>query len=184
MLFRYELDLYYNTLVELGIKCLEGTTERSDSNRGRSPRIGVAKTTCLEGTTPQDRHFLQRHRRTAFQAELSRLLSPRTSSPVTIASLCTAFQAVDALTKEHCLYREQHFSAKEVAKCVPQSYEVLSDCSRPRSENSAFFQFFREICPYRRPNFPQDAFSFLGDVFHFLPESFSFPIRYFLLQSL
>ena len=32
MLFRYELDLYYYTLVELVIKCLEGTTERSDSN--------------------------------------------------------------------------------------------------------------------------------------------------------
>ena len=124
------------------------------------------------------------YRRTAFQAEAFQSLPPRTSSPVTIASLCTAFQAVDALTKEHSLYREQHFSAKKVAKCVPQSYEVLSDCSRPRSENSAFFQFFREICPYRRPNYPRDAFSFLGDVFHFLPESFYYSIRYFLLQSL
>ena len=27
-----------DTLIDLGIKCLEGTTERSDSNRGRSPR--------------------------------------------------------------------------------------------------------------------------------------------------
>ena len=94
MLFRYELDLYYNTLVELGIKCLEGTTEQRDDNRVRSARLDDARTTCLEGTTPQNRHFLQRHRRTAFQAELSRLLSPRTLSPVTIASLCTAFQAV------------------------------------------------------------------------------------------
>ena len=54
MLFRYELDLYYNTLVELGIKCLEGTTERSDSNRVRSARKGMERTMCLEGTTPQD----------------------------------------------------------------------------------------------------------------------------------
>ena len=27
-----------DTLIDLGIKCLEGTTERSDGNRGRSPR--------------------------------------------------------------------------------------------------------------------------------------------------
>ena len=47
---------------------------------------------CLEGTTPQDMwHF---RRRTAFQAELLSYPYPRTSSPVTIASLCTAFQAV------------------------------------------------------------------------------------------
>ena len=26
------------TLIDLGVKCLEGTTERSDGNRGRSPR--------------------------------------------------------------------------------------------------------------------------------------------------
>ena len=32
--------------------CLEGTTERSDGNRGRSPRIVNARTMCLEGTTP------------------------------------------------------------------------------------------------------------------------------------
>ena len=163
--------------------CLEGTTKaKLFGNRGRSPRRKRLKGFCLEGSTPVAMpHVLWR---SAFQAHRSCHTLSRTSSPVTIASLCTAFQAVDALTKEHCLYREQHFSAKEVAKCVPQSYEVLSDCSRPRSENSAFFQFFREICPYRRPNYPRDAFSFLGDVFHFLPESFYYPIRYFLLQSL
>ena len=48
-------------------KCLEGTTERSDSNRVRSARIGEARTMCLEGTTPQDVCFIHRHRRTAFQ---------------------------------------------------------------------------------------------------------------------
>ena len=58
MLFRYELDLYYYTLVELGIKCLEGTTERSDSNRGRSPRIGVAKTMCLEFSCKREQSSL------------------------------------------------------------------------------------------------------------------------------
>ena len=45
------------------------------------------------GTTPQDRHFIHRHRRTAFQAEPFQLPTPRTSSPVTVASLRTAFQA-------------------------------------------------------------------------------------------
>ena len=42
------------------------------------------------GTTPQDRHFIHRHRRTAFQAEPFQLPTPRTSSPVTVASLRTA----------------------------------------------------------------------------------------------
>ena len=37
--------------------------------------------------------FIHRHRRTAFQAELLQLLLPRTSSPVTIATLSSAFQA-------------------------------------------------------------------------------------------
>ena len=27
-----------DALIDLGVKCLEGTTERSDGNRGRSPR--------------------------------------------------------------------------------------------------------------------------------------------------
>ena len=43
-----------DTLIDLGIKCLEGTTERSDGNRVRSARIGEVRTMCLEGTTPQD----------------------------------------------------------------------------------------------------------------------------------
>ena len=73
--------------------CLEGTTERSDSNRGRSPRIVNARTRCLEGTTPQDLHYKHRHRRTAFQAELLQQFLPGTSYPVTIATLCSAFQA-------------------------------------------------------------------------------------------
>ena len=73
--------------------CLEGTTERSDSNRGRSPRISAKYTMCLEGTTPQDLHYKHRHRRTAFQAGLLQQFLPRTSSPVTIATLCSAFQA-------------------------------------------------------------------------------------------
>ena len=43
----------FNALVTC-VKCLEGTTERSDGNRVRSARIGEARPTCLEGTTPQD----------------------------------------------------------------------------------------------------------------------------------
>ncbi len=76
---------------DLGVNCLEGTTERSDDNRGRSPRIGKARTMCLEGTTPQDRHFIHCHRRTAFQAESVQQPPPRTSSPV-IAPYCLFFE--------------------------------------------------------------------------------------------
>ena len=43
-----------DTFIDLGVKCLEGTTERSDGNRVRSARIGEVRTMCLEGTTPQD----------------------------------------------------------------------------------------------------------------------------------
>ena len=43
-----------DALIDLGVKCLEGTTERSDGNRVRSARIGEVRTMCLEGTTPQD----------------------------------------------------------------------------------------------------------------------------------
>ena len=43
-----------DAFIDLGVKCLEGTTERSDGNRVRSARIGEARTMCLEGTTPQD----------------------------------------------------------------------------------------------------------------------------------
>ena len=43
-----------DTLIDLGVKCLEGTTERSDGNRVRSARIGEERTMCLAGTTPQD----------------------------------------------------------------------------------------------------------------------------------
>ena len=78
-------------------KCLEGTTERSDSNRVRSARIGEARTMCLEGTTPQDVLLKLFHRRTAFQAEPVQQSPPRTSSPVIVASLRTAFQAVNTL---------------------------------------------------------------------------------------
>ena len=44
-----------DALIDLGEdECLEGTTERSDSNRVRSARQGEVRMTCLEGTTPQD----------------------------------------------------------------------------------------------------------------------------------
>ena len=80
--------------VGLGVKCLEGTTERSDDNRGRSPRIGDERTMCLEGTTPQDMYFTHRHRRTAFQAEPLQLPLPGTAYPVIVATLRSAFQAL------------------------------------------------------------------------------------------
>ena len=86
-----------DTLIDLGEdECLEGTTERSDGNRVRCARIGEVRTMCLEGTTPQDLHYKHRHRRTAFQAELLQQFLPGTSYPVTIATLCSAFQALNA----------------------------------------------------------------------------------------
>ena len=94
-------------LIELGVKCLEGTTERSDDNRGRSPRIGNMWPMCLEGTTPEEWYTGHVLWRTAFQAELSRLHLPRTSSPV-IKKLrfCSAFLALNALlqpTRNHII---------------------------------------------------------------------------------
>ena len=47
-------------------KCLEGTTERSDSNRARSVRINEDGKMCLKGTTPKDWLFIHCHRRTAI----------------------------------------------------------------------------------------------------------------------
>ena len=37
-----------DAFIDLGVKCLEGTTERSDGNRVRSARIGEVRTICLE----------------------------------------------------------------------------------------------------------------------------------------
>ena len=73
--------------------CLEGTTERSDSNRGRSPRKKQLQQFCLEGSTPVAVNKLHVLWRSAFQAHRSRIDYPRTSSPVTIATLSSAFQA-------------------------------------------------------------------------------------------
>ena len=78
---------------KLCVKCLEGTTERSDSNRVRSARISAKRTICLEGSTPVAMLIVQVLWRSAFQAPRSRIDYPRTSSPVTIATLCSAFQA-------------------------------------------------------------------------------------------
>ena len=75
------------------VKCLEGTTERSDGNRARRARGKGMDKICLEGSTPKDKGAKCIHRRSAFQAHRLRNAYPRTSSPVTVASLRTAFQA-------------------------------------------------------------------------------------------
>ena len=57
---------------------------------------------CLAGTTPQDMYGYTPVamdgepvlRRSAFQAHRTLLVEPGTSYPVTIASLCSAFQAL------------------------------------------------------------------------------------------
>ena len=49
--------------------CLEGTTERSDSNRGRSPRKKQLQQFCLEGSTPVAMLIVQVLWRSAFQAQ-------------------------------------------------------------------------------------------------------------------
>ena len=79
--------------VKLCVKCLEGTTERSDGNRVRSARISTKRTMCLEGSTPVALLIVQVLWRSAFQAPRSRIDYPRTSSPVTVATLRSAFQA-------------------------------------------------------------------------------------------
>ena len=76
--------------------CLEGTTERSDCNRGRSPRKKQLQQFCLEGSTPVAVNKLHVLWRSAFQAPRSRIDNPGTSYPVTIATLCSAFQALNA----------------------------------------------------------------------------------------
>ena len=96
-------------------------------NRVRSARKGDARTMCLEfsckreqscmncrvppkiskkGTTPQDKATGVLPSR---QKLYLRLL-PRTSSPVTVASLRTAFQAV--ASKIECLYLHQKFGQR------------------------------------------------------------------------
>ena len=79
------LDLHQS-----GVKCLEGTTERSDGNRGRSPRKWERWTTCQEGSTPDASLVLWP---SAFQAHLYMPFLPDTACPVTVAQLRTAFQA-------------------------------------------------------------------------------------------
>ena len=75
-------------------KCLEGTTERSDSNRGRSPR----KERCMYDVP--GRHYAigrvlkHRHRRTATSLRFSAALGiARTSSA--LSSLARKFQAAE-----------------------------------------------------------------------------------------
>ena len=145
--------------------CLEGSTERSDGNRGRSPRISAKCTMCLEGTTPQDLHYKHRHRRSAFQAPRSRIDHPRTSSPVTIATLCSAFQARTLNVYERlCLSSTNvRFQQTIYRQVVRLSYKHLF--LRPRWE--ARFEH----------HYSQDSF-------HYPQDNFSFPIRDFLLQTL
>ena len=133
--------------------CLEGTTERSDSNRGRSPRISAKCTMCLEGTTPQDLHYKHRHRRSAFQAPHSRIDHPGTSYPVTIATLCSAFQARTLNVYERlCLSSTNvRFQQTIYRQVVRLSYKHLF--LRPPRE--ARFE----------PYYPQDSFHYQEDNF-------------------
>ena len=51
---------------------------------------------CLEGSTPFAVYKLHVLWRSAFQAHRPRSVYPGTSYPVTIATLCSAFQALNA----------------------------------------------------------------------------------------
>ena len=84
------------TFVYIQRSCLEDTTERSDSNRVRSARMVNARMRCLEGTTPVAMLIVQVLWRSAFQAHRALRAYPGTSYPVTIATLCSAFQALNA----------------------------------------------------------------------------------------
>ena len=101
------------SVCKISTKCLEGTTERSDSNRARSVRINEDGTMCLEGTTPKDGIYKHSHRRTArpflwrsaFQARRVRSVPPDTACPVTIAALRSAFQALSTKKELGPLFR-------------------------------------------------------------------------------
>ena len=73
------LDLHQS-----GVKCLEGTTERSDGNRGRSPRKQALTTSCLEGSTPVAMHKVKSYgvepSRHIFICPFSRTLRARLPS--------------------------------------------------------------------------------------------------------
>ena len=55
---------------------------------------------CLEGSTPVAMHKVQVLWRSAFQAHRPRIAYPRTSSPVTVAALRSAFQALSILIQK------------------------------------------------------------------------------------
>ena len=88
---------HYSNLIQYdyGINCLEGSTERSDSNRGRSPRIEDASMFCLEGSTPVAMYKDPVQWRSAFQAHRPHIATPGTSYPVIVATLRSAFQALN-----------------------------------------------------------------------------------------
>ena len=64
--------------------CLEGTTERSDSNRGRSPRKKQLQQFCLEGSTPVAVNKLHVLWRSAFQAQTLHLYKPISGQNATL----------------------------------------------------------------------------------------------------
>ena len=162
------------TSVENERLCLEGTTERSDSNRVRSARISANCTMCLEGTTPQDMQFVHRKRRTAFQAELLQQFLPRTSSPALLSLR-------SVVPSRHLT----HNSTKPSIKC-----NVFLETHQPFTARLAqtFFNYnpFAGQFVSSSNKIPSTRlfFPFPPDISTFLLDIFSFHIRKSLLQSL
>ena len=143
------------------MKCLEGTTERSDDNRVRSARWGIAKTMCLEGTTPQDMDnitgVLPSRQNTCN--DFFRGLRPRLSS---LRSVLPFRQLIRSA-----------YSCGLFNLCVEVVFVMQMQ----------IYNFVPIKCAYTE-NFKAAIFCFQGDIFSFLLESFHYPIRKFLLQSL
>ena len=105
----------------------------------------------------------QYHWRTAFQAEHLQWLFPRTSSPVIVACSVLPFRQ---------LIRSA-YSCGLFNLCVEVVFVMQMQ----------IYNFVPIKCAYTE-NFKAAIFCFQGDIFFFLLESFHYPVRKFLLQSL
>ena len=86
-----------DTLIDLGVKCLEGTTERSDGNRVRSARIGEARTMCLEFSCKR-----AQSRTCSGYAECSRKSRRSGTTPQDIPHHCISANSSDRVGRTNC----------------------------------------------------------------------------------
>ena len=110
--------------------------------------------------------------RSAFQAHHTFCTHPRTSSPVTVALICSAFQALNTHGNEICTASSFWTAVRNVVlwggkgglSCgvVPSRHYAIGLAILPQAQ---------------RRHFLLEIFFFLADIFSYLPQSFSYPIR-------